>query len=187
MLSTILRRSAIVTLLGFLGFGAWKWEQLGRDAWEDSGPRLEERLGQYVELRLQNDWIALYDMVDPMHRERVPLKDFLNYFDHDVVETLELTVRKREVEPITRTAKVRLYTRGEFRPDRLPEQFRRGFRADGSPEDYRSETEFDLGWRWVGDEWYYQLDREFLMGRTSSGTGIKPLDEAAQNVGGGPR
>ena len=187
MFTTILRRSAIVTLCGVLGFGAWKWDQLGHDEWENAGARLEERLALYVDLRMQDDWPALYEMVDPMHRGRVSLKAYLNFFDHDVVKTLELRASQVQVEPVTRTARAKMFTRGEFRPDKLPDRFRRGFRKDGSPEDYISETEFDLSWRWVDDQWFYQLDREFLVGRTDSGSNIAPLDEAAENAGGGPR
>lgn len=182
MLTTILRRSAIVTLLGALGFGAWKWDRIGHDEWENAEVRLQERLAEYSELRLNDDWPALYELVDPLHRDRVSLKSYLNFFDHDVVETLELSPRAKRVEPITRTAQVQMFTRGEFRPDRLPDQFRRGFRQGGKPEDYLSETEFTLKWRWIDDQWFYLLDREFLVGTDSSGSAITPLGEAAKNA-----
>jgi len=187
MLTMILRRTAIATLLGALGFGAWKWDGLGHDEWVNAPERLQSRMAEYSDLRLQNDWVSLYEMVAPMHRSRMPLKKYLNYFDHDVIRTLEVAPRSTKIDPITRTALIQVFTRGEFLPENLPEQFRRGFRGAGTPDDYVNDTEFALSWHWVDDQWYFLLDAEILTGRGAGGGDVRSVNDAASQLGGESR
>jgi hypothetical protein len=67
----------------------------------------------------------------------------------------------------------------ELVPAKLPERFKRGFRAP-APEQLRQRGEITVDWVWRDGEWYFRMDREIVSGRTEAGESAVPPTSANQ-------
>lgn len=169
-------------LIGFLavaaGYGIWSFPgntaQAGESrAIEETQPLpetaeadLEARFEQYAAARLEEDWVAVYDLVDPAQREVVDLASFLGVYGQGVLRTHELSCRSIEIDEDTASAEVRAYSVSELVVERLPDQFRAGFQVPDDPEELRRSQEFSMAWVWSAGDWHYQMDNEVVRQHT---------------------
>ena len=64
----------LVLLTGLLSYGIWKLAAGNTTTFaEVAQERLESRFERYCELRIADDWVSLYELVDPVERRRVEL------------------------------------------------------------------------------------------------------------------
>ncbi len=174
--SGILRRGAILILSAAVGYGLWSGVVSEAEAMEAAEERLTQTLENYRALRLKDDWVSIYDMVDPVHREEVSVQTFLKFFGSGILLVKDIETRSREIdwEATVPTAKVALSAELEMVPSKLPAQFRRGLRID-DPEALLQTTDFEMDWVWRENGWYFQLDSQVLAQKDSEGNALTPI------------
>ena len=172
---TRMRRGAILALVAVIGIGAWAVSTEQPDPFERAEEALEQRVEEYLALRRADDWVALYQMTNPEHRRRVSLSTFLSTYGRGLLKVHEIRATSTEIDPISRRAEVGLWSDVELVPDRLPERFRRGFRAP-PPEFLRTQDEHSMSWKWIDGQWFFEMDREVVTGIDEDG---KPIDVGA--------
>jgi hypothetical protein len=153
-----------------LPWGEWGGVPFAKVARE----RLDARLQHYQEFRKADDWVALYEMTDPGHRKLVDRMTFLKMYGSGIVKIHGFDTKSVTIDTEKHTAVVVTMTDGEMIPAKLPAEFRRNLRID-DPKELRRAAELTLNWRWVDDQWYFQMDREILTGRDPNGQEIAPV------------
>jgi len=162
---SFVRRTALLGLAAAVGFGAWQLSYSEADRFRDTAEDdLRERFAEYVELRQEDAWPALYELVNPGERTQVSLKDFLNIYAQGILTTHDITIGKLDINYDLRVARIQATTEAELVIDNLPPQFRNGFRMPDDPEELRRVMEHEIIWVWRAGQWFYSLDEEVLTG-----------------------
>lgn len=170
-----LRRFLIVALAGAVAYGAWELTREPVDPFlEDAEGTLRDRFASYVELRKQDDWTAIWEMVDPVEREQMDLPTFMGVYGQGVMKTNDIVERDLDINFNTRRALLAVTTDAELVVSKLPPQYRASLRVD-DPADLRRKMEHDLGWVWRNGEWYFSLDAEVLGGVDAQGRTVSPV------------
>ena len=143
--------------------------------WFDKSPdeKLSERLAQYVQLRLQDDWVAIYGLIDAEDRRVVPIQRYLQLYGSGAIKTLALTETKREIDLATGTAHVELALDGELRLDRLPASTRASLRLDDKTAT-RQSGPCPLKWNLRDGAWWLRMDNQAITSRAEDGRQIQP-------------
>lgn len=185
--STVLRRLLLVLVLAGVAFAGWKYMHVEKvDRFTQADALLQQRLKDYVALRLADDWGPLYEMADPTHRKDVNLVTFLAFYGQGYVHFTDIRVNGTRIDEAKRTAVVDLTSEGDLQLDRLPPQFRN--LREEHPEHLHQSKDHQLAWVWANDNWYFQMDPEVVNGKTANGevvripqakpTSLKPLAPA---------
>jgi hypothetical protein len=169
--SAALRRVLLFALLAALIAGGWNIARGPADPFADAEARLAARVDEYLELRRQDDWVSLYALAAPEHRQRVDIASFLGMYGHGVMRVVEIEAVSSSIDGEARTASVALKTEAELVPAKLPPQYRASLKEE-HPEHLRRSIEHDLAWVWRADDWYFEMDPEIVTGRDASGSQI---------------
>jgi hypothetical protein len=170
--TTLIRRASMVVLAGIIALAGWDMLRAESDPYARAEQALEQRVGEYVELRKENDWHRLYDMTDPRQRRVVPIKEFFNFYDHELLKLSSIEVGDTHVDLAAKRALVDMVVVATLDVEALPAQLRRGFHEE-HPEHMEKRMEFELRWTWFGDQWYFLMDDEVVQGRDSLGNAVK--------------
>ena len=167
-----------VTLVGLIGLSAAfvPWEKFRRPSTAEVKEQLRERFEQYAQLRLDDDWVALYEMVVPKNRERIDRNKFLQLYGHGMMKALEIELVDIGFTPQLGSGATKIRIKSQLQVDKLPPQQRASLRVD-SPDDLVQTGESDIAWERYGGLWYFRLDQEILSGQ-SGGQPITPLGPA---------
>jgi hypothetical protein len=179
------RGSAVVALLAAIGFGSWQLAQSsGSSSFSSNADSLlRKRVEEYRALRKEDDFAALYKMIDPQERKKVSLARYLNVYGQGFMKLHSLEVVRQEIDPQKRTASVAFLADTELLVARLPEKFRKGLDAP-DPTELRHQGEQIVPWVWRDGTWCFQLETEVVRGRDTKGQPIQPVESAPQ--GGAP-
>jgi hypothetical protein len=158
----------MVALAGVIALAGWDMLRAEGDPFAKADQSLERRVEEYVDLRKQGDWMKLYEMTDPRQRRQVPIKEFLNFYDHDYLDLRAIEVGDMHVDRAAQRAVVDLTVVAALDIEALPAQLRRGFQEPHA-EHLEKNMELELRWTWFGDQWYFLMDEEVVQGRDSLG------------------
>jgi len=140
---------------------------------------LEKRFEAFAALKKSEDYVALYDMVDPSEREVLDLRSFLSYY---ILVTHGMWFAGAEFDWAQGTAIVSANIHAELRTDRLPA----GYRVDNaSPEDTHVEQTLLMTWVRNGGEWYFRVDQDVLRGQNADGRVVETFETPSET--GAPR
>lgn len=141
--------------------------------WFDKPPaeKLSDRVAEYVRLRLQDDWVSIYGMMDARDRRAVPIQRFLVLYGSGAIRTVSLTEKSREIDLAAGKAKVELTLDGELQLDKLPAGARSSLRLQ-DPSALRQSGEFPTDWDLVDGTWWLRMEKQAITGRTPDG---KPI------------
>lgn len=123
---------------------------------------LSERVAEYVQLRLAEDWPAIYSLIDPGDRRIVPMQRFLVLYGSGAIKPLALSEISREVGATE--AEVELNLDGELQLDRIPQSARNSL-AGHDPAARRQAAPFETKWKWRDGKWWLLLDEQARTGR----------------------
>lgn len=180
-MSPLIRIAALLGLIGAVAYGGWQLNQEPVDRFEASGEELlRDRFLSYVDLRKNDDWVAIYDMVDPYERRDMDLGGFLGVYGQGVMKTHEITARDLDINSITRRARVTVTTEAELVVSKLPAQYRNSLKVE-DPAELKRTMDHAIGWVWRGDNWYFSLEEEVMQGQTADGQAISPLPSSSSS------
>lgn len=145
----------------------------GAHVLEIGGQQLHEA-DLYVGLRQSGDWVALYGMASPQHRQAIDVATFLATYGHGVMEVREIDIGTAIIDDESRTARTALAIEAELVPARLPPAFQQGFHEDHT-EHLRRHVDHDLTWTWTDGEWYFDMDAELITGHDADGRPLASL------------
>ncbi len=176
----MLRRTILFLLVVALGFGvfqAWPREM----PFERHDELLRERVAQYQELRMSNDWAKMYEITSPGDRKRVSLADYLQFYGHGVFKVHTMTPKTYSVAKQTREAVVDLEVDQEVLVNKLPAQYRTSLRMDDRAQ-LRQTSMLSLHWIWNVDNWYLQMDPEIRQGKMQGQEihAVQPVDDGSE-------
>lgn len=134
---------------------------------------LRQRFEVFRELKLEDDHVALYDLVDPMERTAVDLRTFLEFYDHGFVRVNELTLESIDFDWEHQRAVVSARTMAELVLENLPPQYRPP--APENPDDLKVDAPHKIRWVRRDGRWYFCLDEQLVRGKTSEGAKVRPL------------
>ena len=153
------------------GIGGLLWMLLDQESHTEAAQRrFKERVAEYAQLRKDNDWVKLYDMLTPEHRKRKSLADFLQIFGTGVLKVHEMELLEYVMSPNDRVAEASLSVDMELDQSRLPEIARNVRIPDPSAK--RRQEVLKLGWSWKDGDWYWHMDGQVLSGKDSQGDNI---------------
>ncbi len=175
LIELIGRRVAIVTLLGVVGVGLWRVSSDDADAFGKSESRLSERIDEYIALRMDDDQVAVYGMMDPAQRSIKDLQTYLEFHGRGVLKIIKMEPDNPRIDTVSQTAKVVLDTAVELVPSKLPPPF--NDLDEEHPEHLRREGNEELHWVWRDGEWYVRMDRAFVTGKAPDGREIQSFGE----------
>ncbi len=141
---------------------------------EEAEEDLRERFEEFAEVRSTEDWQAMYELVDPVEREKVDLGSFLNFYGRGVLRAHSTELVEIEFGEGNRSAMVKVATDGELVIEKLPPQYRSNLRVD-DPAQLRGVQQHTIPWVWRQGEWYYRLDPEIVTGRDPTGKPVESL------------
>src|SRR5262249_50899117 len=139
-----------------------------------SKPKLEARLEEYRAKRMIDDWVGVYDLVDPAQKKAMPVAEFLSYFGHGYIRLTDFKVKDGHVDEEKATGTTIAATKATLVPDRLPPQYRKGLRM-GPDDNGGGESDLSLDWVWktekqkdgsVASNWFFRLDQEVVSGKS---------------------
>lgn len=146
--------------------------------------KLRERFELYRKLRLQDDVVALYDMVEPEQRTRVDLRTFLSYYGHGMVRFNDIQLESIAFDWQKREAIVTAMTSAELLVEKLPKSFKLSTRRE--TDEARIEAPNATVWAQHADgQWYFRMDAQIAAGQTGDGRGIQSFMGQADDQGGG--
>lgn len=135
---------------------------------------LRERFELYRKLRLQDDFVAMYDLSDPEQRATIDLRTYLSYYGHGMVRFHELRLDSLEFDWPHGEATVTATTNAELLVDKLPSSYRVSMK--NGEDDTRIEAPNSFAWVRRGDgQWYLRMDQQIVSGRTADGRGVRAL------------
>lgn len=134
--------------------------------------KLTERLAEYVQLRIDEDWVKVYAMVDAEHRRQVPIQRYLQMYATGAIRTVSLTETSRHIDTATGMATVDMTLDGELRLDKLPASARKSLRV-GDASATRQTGPCTLEWKLRDGTWWLRMEHEAVTGRTRDG---KPIN-----------
>lgn len=146
------------------------WDALERETKAEVKDALRKRFEQYAELRLADDWNALYDMTLPRHRERVDRRTFLNFHGLGYLIAKEVELLQLGFDEQLNTGATKLRVVVELQADKLP--IKGPLKA--GKDDLIKETELQLDWQRIGGEWYFAMEQDIVSG-LSGGQKIQPM------------
>ncbi|MBL9078262.1 MAG: hypothetical protein JNL08_12200 [Planctomycetes bacterium] len=136
--------------------------------------KLTQRLAEYVQLRIAEDWVSIYAMVDPVDRRVVPIQRFLVLYASGAIRTISLTETSRAIDLEKGTAAIEMTLDGELRLDRLPPETRKTL-APHDESSRRQTGAYTANWSLRDGQWWLRLEREAVTGRSSDGKPIGTL------------
>lgn len=139
----------------------------------DPETRLGVRIAEYAKLRKQEDWIAIYSLMDARDRKAVPLPTFLTLYGRGTLKTIELTEKVRQVDRPNATALVTMTLDAELQLDKLPASYRKSL-GPQDPANLRKTADFATEWSWSDGEWWLRMDKEATTGKSSEGRDVTP-------------
>jgi len=162
--TVVLLLLGIGTCIALLPWSRW----LGKSLDE----KLTERINEYVQLRIEEDWIKLYGMTDPEHRRLVSIQRYLQLYGSGAIRAIALTETSRSIDAEKGEARVEMTLDGEVRLDRLPAAARSSLRLD-DPSATRQSGPCSLDWKLRDGNWWVRLEHEAVTGRSRDG---KPIN-----------
>ena len=168
------RGALAVALAGATGFGIVDL-LAERGSTEASRRRsLVARVDRYEAVRRDQDWKALYAMVDPEQRRQMSEARFLSLHGKPWIRFHQVEAEVREVLPGATRAIARLSVEAELIPEELPSAYRNP-RVE-RPEQLRSRATQDFEWIWHQGDWFWRLEAEIARGRDAKGRPLAPID-----------
>ncbi|MEM7205827.1 MAG: hypothetical protein AAF628_36575 [Planctomycetota bacterium] len=168
--TTLLLLAAIAVLLWLI-----PWSRLGGVPFaEVAEERLNAQLAAYTDLRVNDDWVTLYEMTSPADREIVDRTRFLQMYGAGVMRVHGVKTNSIDIDAEKRTAKVQITVDGEIVPERLPPHARNGFQIE-DPSKLRQQSPVTLTWVWSDEQWYWEMDAVVKTGMNPQGKATKPL------------
>jgi len=170
--ATLFRRAGMVLLAGVIALAGWDMLRAEADPYVSAEQALLKRVDEYVELRKKDDWLRLYELTDPRQRRVVPIKEFLNFYDHELLELHSIEPGTTHIDRGAQRAVVDIKLVAALDVAALPPDVRRGFREEHT-EHLQRNMECQLRWTWFNDDWYFLMDDEVVQGRDSLGNVVK--------------
>jgi hypothetical protein len=146
----------IATCIALLPWASW----FGKSPDE----KLSERIAEYVQLRLQDDWVNIYPLTDGRDRRAVSIQRFLSLYGSGAIRTVSLTEKSRQIDLEAGTAEVEMTLDGELQLDKLPASARSSLRMQ-DPAARRQTGEFTSQWAFYDGNWWLRMEREAVTGR----------------------
>lgn len=175
-MEAIIRRTLILALTCAVGYGAWsEWlAPTPQDTFVAKGEDLlRERGARWQELRKADDWLNIYqELVDPSQKPLMGVSEFLKFYDTKAltVLSLELMEDKLEIDPKQRKARIVFFQRARLNVKALEAV---GVTLDEEhPEHLEREAEVATDWIWRDGEWFYEIEKDLIRGRTDDGRTI---------------
>ena len=134
--------------------------------------RLTARVQSYCELRQQDDWAKIYELMDLRDRAKVPIARFMALYGAGAIKVHDLQSVSQTIDSSSGVADVELSLTGELVLDRLPAKYRQTL-TGYKPDDLRKEENFQVQWSWSDGDWWLRMDRQAVTGRTPDGRRIK--------------
>ena len=138
--------------------------------------RLTERIAEYGQLRQQEDWVKVYDLMDQRDRNKVPRGRFLALYGPGALKVNSIVEKSRAIDTDKGIADVTLTLDGELRLDRLPARIRSTL-GPTKPEDLKKQSDFTVQWAWSDNEWWLRMDNAAVTGKNAEGKQITPLNK----------
>jgi hypothetical protein len=132
------------------------------------------RIEAYTAMRKADDWLAVYDLLDPADRARVRKEEFLRLYATGALRVHDARVEHVHIEGSRAT--VDMVIDGELVLERLPDAARRGLNIQ-KPEDLRQGLRETFEWVFRDGQWYLRIDREVRTGRDQKGRVIRAIPE----------
>lgn len=159
----VIRRVGIAVFTCIVAFLGWRAVSAPEVMSEE---RLNERLEEYMSIRLRSDddsFLDLYNLMDPEQRKIKDRSSFLQFYGQGIIQVVEVSVSSSVIDPPTSTATVKMKTKLELQPDKLPKQFRN--LSQYEQKDLLAEEDVPLQWIWRDNDWYLRMDMAFVTGK----------------------